>query len=378
METKKINFNEPFLTGNEEDYISKTFKNKVFYGTGDFTKKVTQKIQQILDIPFVLLTDSCTSALEISSLCIQDEKEKNEIIIPSYTFSSTANAFAKHGYVVKFVDISPSDMMISPEILQENISSKTKAVVAVHYGSHIADVEELKKICELNDILLIEDAAQAFGSKINDKNVGTYGNYGCFSFHETKNLHCGLGGAFVTDCEESYEKAVMIWERGTNRQQKLRGLVDKYTWRELGGSHYPSEMQAAFLLAQLEEIENNFSKRKKIYNFYSEALESLEKKSYFFVPKLKENVESNYHSFYIITRNCDERDNLMGFLQKNNIYAYVGYVPLHSSPMGKRIFSGNLHNTDEYASRILRLPFHNNLTEDDLRIVASKIKDFYE
>jgi dTDP-4-amino-4,6-dideoxygalactose transaminase len=239
-------------------------------------------------------------------------------------------------------------------------------------------LDEIKNICEDENLIFIEDAAQAFGSKFKDKYAGTYGNYGCFSFHETKNIHCGMGGAFVTDNEQMYEKAMIIWERGTDRQKKLRGLVDKYTWREIGGSYYPSEFQAAFLLAQLEQYEKNFLKRKMLYEMYEERIDPISKKFNFFYRKISKETSSNYHSFYIILKSEKDCKGLISYLEKSNIYAFIGYTPLHTSPVGKKAFPSNLPVTDDISNRVLRLPFHNYLTKKDILLVVNKIKDYFE
>lgn len=375
---KQINFNEPYIVGKEQEYIKQVFDNNSFYGTGIFSQKVTQKIKEILNSEYVLLTDSCTSALEITSLCMKEESKRNEILMPSYTFSSTANAFMKHGFEIKFIDVLPTNLTLNPKEVEKNISKNTCGVVAVHYGSHLSELEQLKQICDDNNLVLVEDAAQAFGSAYRKKMAGTYGNYGCFSFHETKNLHCGLGGAFVTDNADIFEKARIIWERGTNRQQKLLGLVDKYTWHKVGGSYYPTEFQAAFLLAQLEHIKENFNQRKEIYNRYCTNLLGLRDQQFLQFPELDERNTSNFHSFFILVENEKIRSSLLHYLTERRIYAYIGYTPLHSSPVGMKCKSANVENTENYSKRIIRLPFHNNLNTADVNYVSENIISFYD
>ena len=376
----KINFNEPFLTGNELENIKRVFKENKFYGDGVFTKNCHQKITEILGKKNILLTDSCSSALDIVALCIKDEIDTGEVIMPSYTFPSTANAFAKVGIKIVFAEIKNTNMTISIEDVLKKINRNTKAIVMVHYGSFLGDILKLKEICSKKKIILIEDAAQAFGSKLNGHSAGTFGDFGCFSFHETKNLHAGLSGALYIKKNNYFKKCQMIWERGTNRQELLKGLTDKYTWREIGGSYYPSELQASFLDSQLNFVRENISYRKKLYKKYNEFLRDLKTDGKLYFPDLPAELSSNYHSFYILTKNSHQNLLLRNFLKERKISSYIGYIPLHSSPMGTRLgnFKKDLPITNKYSERVVRLPFHNNMKLKDVKYVCSVIKEFYD
>ena len=376
----KINFNEPFITGNELENIKRVFKENKFYGDGVFTKNCHQRITEIIGKKNILLTDSCSSALDIVALCIKDEIGPGEVIMPSYTFPSTANAFAKVGIKIVFAEIKNTNMTISIEDVLKKINRNTKAIVMVHYGSFLGDILKLKEICSKKKIILIEDAAQAFGSKLNGHSAGTFGDFGCFSFHETKNLHAGLSGALYIKKNNYFKKCQMIWERGTNRQELLKGLTDKYTWREIGGSYYPSELQASFLDSQLNFVRENISYRKKLYEKYNEFLRDLKTDGKLYFPDLPAELSSNYHSFYILTKNSHQNLLLRNFLEERKISSYIGYIPLHSSPMGSRLgnFKKDLPITNKYSERVVRLPFHNNMKLKDVKYVCSVIEEFYD
>ena len=326
------------------------------------------------------MTDSCSSALDIVALCIKDEIDTGEVIMPSYTFPSTANAFAKVGIKIVFAEIKNTNMTISIEDVLKKINRNTKAIVMVHYGSFLGDILKLKEICSKKKIILIEDAAQAFGSKLNGHSAGTFGDFGCFSFHETKNLHAGLSGALYIKKNSYFKKCQMIWERGTNRQELLKGLTDKYTWREIGGSYYPSELQASFLDSQLNFVRENISYRKKLYEKYNEFLRDLKTDGKLYFPDLPAELSSNYHSFYILTKNSHQNLLLRNFLEERKISSYIGYIPLHSSPMGSRLgnFKKDLPITNKYSERVVRLPIHNNMKLKDVKYVCSVIKEFYD
>ncbi len=372
-----IKFNEPYITNQELENIKKVFEKLNFSGAGYFTEKCQTQISNIIQKENILLTDSCTSALEISALMIRDWNKEQEVMVPSYTFPSTASAFIKCGFKVVFVDIEPKSLMIDVNDAKKKINKNTVAIVPIHYAGHVANIEGIKKLSNDYEIDIIEDAAQAFGIKLNENYCGTFGRFGCFSFHETKNIHAGLSGALVCNDEKDLEKAMCIWERGTNRQNALKGLVDKYSWVEIGGSFYPSELQAAFLSSQLENIESNRSKRKSIYSCYYEDLINLRDKNQLYFPDIPDNVFSNYHAFYIILPSEEKCDYLRTCLKSHNINAFIGYVPLHSSKVGKKINSNKnaLPVTESISAKVLRLPFHNNLSISDVKLITGKIND---
>lgn len=375
-----IKFNEPFITGNELKYIEDVFTQNQFYGVGKYTAKSTELISKRLDAPNVLLTDSCTSALEITALLLRDRLRDQEIILPSYTFSSTASAFSRAGFDLVFAEIEPGSMMLDQDDVKNKITDRTAAIVVVHYGGYCADLHTLKDICDKNRLYLIEDAAQAFDSYLDGKALGTFGHFGCFSFHETKNIHAGLSGALLINDVSFADRATHIWERGTNRQDVLKGLVDKYSWVEIGGSFYPTELQAAFLYAQLEAIDQNIEERKGIYAAYSAGLSVLRNNEMLFYPDFKKGFSSNYHAFFIILKSEVNCDQIRMHLVDNGVSAYIGYVPLHSSVVGKSMGykEDSLPITEEYSKRILRLPLHNNLTSDDVDIICDLIKDCFD
>jgi dTDP-4-amino-4,6-dideoxygalactose transaminase len=374
---KLIRFNEPYITGNEQKYILDVFERMSFYGVGYYTNKCQKLIEDQINAKNVILTDSCTSALEMTALLLRDWDQDQEVILPSYSFTSTAAAFARAGFKIVFAEINPKTMMIDFDDFLNKVTNKTVAVVVVHYGGFGVNTSLFKEICIKKSLYLIEDAAQAYGSIENGTSLGTIGDFGCFSFHETKNLHAGLSGALVVNNDEFKERAVCILERGANRQQVLKGLADKYSWVEIGGSFYPTEIQAAFLFSQLETFNENMKIRRKIFNgyydiFIKEALEN------FYFPILKKDFQTNFHAFWVIFDSISECDFVRESLVENKINAYIGYVPLHSSKVGKRMgySEEDLKITEEYAEKILRLPLHCNMTEDDSKMVAKIIIQF--
>ena len=378
---KKYNFTKPFLSGNEIEYIKDVISNGFFGGNGPYSRRCEKFIEQEFEIPKVLLTDSCTSALEMTAL-LMDLSPSDEIILPSYTFPSTGSAFLRAGAKLIFAEIDPATLMIDAEDVKNKITSNTKAIVAVHYAGSSANLLPLLKLANQYNLKLVEDAAQGFGS-FNEDNVplGSIGDFGCISFHETKNIHCGLGGALYINSQDEglISKAVQIWERGTNRQDHLKGLVDKYTWTALGSSFYPTELQSAFLFSQLEVYKSNIAQRAEIYTAYINALVEVE--SSFKLKLLKhENIRHNHHALIITVESEEVCDNLMSYLRSYDISPFIGYVPLHSSPMGQSLGYNalDLPITHEVSKRVIRLPFHNQLSLDDVKFIVTKIKNFYE
>ena len=372
---KSIRFNSPFITGNELGYIEDVFKQNQFYGNGKYTELCTNFIKNRLNAKNVLLTDSCTSALEISALLMRDTNIEQEIILPSYTFSSTASAYARAGFKLVFAEIDPLTMMLDLEDVKMRITDKTTAIVVVHYGGYCADIPAYRKLCDENELKLVEDAAQAFDCFLDNIAIGTFGDYGCFSFHETKNIHAGLSGALLIKDNGLIDRATHIWERGTNRQEVLKGLANKYSWVEIGGSFYPTELQAAFLFAQLEAIDLNISERKDIFEAYFAGLLSLKKCNKLHFSEFQLSYKSNYHAFFIKFKSEQECDSVREILVSNNIAAYIGYVPLHSSPVGLSMGYDvdSLPITELSSKCILRLPFHNNMSIDDVNRVCQLI-----
>jgi dTDP-4-amino-4,6-dideoxygalactose transaminase len=376
---KEIRFNLPYITNQELDFIKDVFKENQFYGVGKYTFKCEKILKKILSNSNVLLTDSCTSALEIAALIIKKNK-LDEVLMPSYTFSSTASAFIKAGFKIRFVDIDPNNGMIDPNQLEKNITKKTRAIVVVHYGGNVAQVEKIKNICKKNKLYLVEDAAQSFNSFLNKKAVGTFGDIGCYSFHETKNLHAGMSGALVIKSKKNHIRATYIRERGTNRSDVIKGLSKKYSWVEIGGSYYPTEIQAAFLYAQLKNIIKNTNKRKILYNRYFSKLVHLKNEKIIFFNEFDKNYSSNFHAFFILVNSQKKKDELIKHLLKKKINSYIGYVPLHSSKVGIKLGLNKFHlpNTNIFAKTIIRLPMHNNMSLKDVDFICDKINKFYE
>jgi len=375
-----IKFNEPYITDKEIEYIKDVFLERRFYGSGKYTHLCEEKICSITRSRNVLLTDSCTSALEIAALLLRDFSRRQEVIVPSYTFTSSASAFARAGFEIVFCEVNESDLMMDVEDVRAKITEDTVAIVPVHYGGLCADIERICELAKENNIFIVEDGAQAFGAYLGEKHLGTFGDFGCFSFHETKNVHCGLGGALVVNNQEFSEKARHIWERGTNRQEVLKGLADKYSWVEIGGSFYPSELQAAFLFAQLESIDENMSSRKQIYKAYQLGLADLRSLGKVWFPDIRDDYQTNYHAFFIIFDTELTTDNVRKFLLSKEVQAFIGYVPLHSSPVGLKMGNSpdSLPKTERIAKCILRLPLHNNMSASEAMRVCSIIGEYFD
>lgn len=374
---ESIRFNEPFLSGLELSSIQECFNNNFFSGNGPFTKKCQEILSNFLKADRVLLTHSCTAALEMSAMLL-DLNDGDEIIMPSYTFCSTASAFLRERVKIVFCEIDPSTMLMSADDVEKKITKKTKGVVAVHYGGLAAPVFELRALCKANNLRLIEDCAQGLGTNINNEYLGTIGDFGCLSFHETKNIHSGLGGALIVSHADA-DRAENIWERGTNRIKMHRGLVDKYSWVDKGSSFYPTELQAAFLYGQLQAYWTLDSIRKKLHERYMEQLAPLEKEGFFLLPQNHADYLLNYHSAYIICQSQEASDALRGLLLKHHIHAFIGYVPLHSSKMGLAMGyqPEDLPITQACAPQVIRLPFHHRMRAEHVDKVCSVIQDYY-
>ena len=376
-----INFNSPFFIGNEIKYITEAInQQRQLAGNGIFTKKCQDWITDNICSKNTLLTNSCTAALEMSSILI-NAGAGDEIIMPSYTFVSTANAFVLRGATPVFVDIEKNRLNIDPKNIESAITSKTKAIVPVHYAGYSCDMDAIMSIAKKYNLYVIEDAAQALLSSYRGKKLGSIGDLGCFSFHETKNIISGEGGALCINNSELIDRAHIIWEKGTNRRQFLNGVVDKYTWVDKGSSFLPSELVAAFLYAQLEQSEKINSKRKYIYQKYLNNLLDLQDDGFVKFPKKSEkDIEGNYHIFYMILETEKKRDGLIEHLKQNQILSVFHYIPLHSSPAGKefgKVF-GKMTNTDDLSSRIIRLPLHYNLSDSDIEKISNLVIKYFK
>ena len=376
----KIPFNKPYIIGKELFYIAQAVQNGHLAGDGYFSKLCHTFLQDYLHANKILLTHSCSSALEMAAI-LCDFSPGDEVILPSYTFVSTANAFIlRSGCVPKFVDIRQDTLNLDENLIESAITPRTKAIVPVHYAGVSCEMEKIMQIAKKYGLRVIEDAAQGINAKYKDQYLGTIGDLGCYSFHETKNLISGEGGALAVNDANLYSRAEIIREKGTNRSQFFRGMTDKYTWVDVGSSFLPSELTAAFLYAQLEEIEKITKKRMAIWNLYRERLFPLEQKGILRTPFIPEYSTHNAHMFYLILDSLETRTKLISYLKEKEIMAVFHYVPLHSSPAGQR-FSGNpnveLPVTDMISSCLVRLPFYYSQTEDEVHTVCDCINNFF-
>lgn len=376
----KIDFNKPFIAGNELSYITKAVVDNVHTaGDGDFTKKCQSWLEEHLGCRKALLTHSCTAALEMAAI-LADIQLGDEIIMPSFTFVSTANAFVVRGGTPVFVDIRPDTLNINETLLEKAITPKTRAIVPVHYAGVSCDMDAIAELAKQKDILVIEDAAQALLSQYHGRYVGTIGQMGCLSFHETKNIISGEGGALLINDPKMIERAEIIREKGTNRSKFFRGQVDKYTWVDIGSSYLPSDIIAAFLYAQMEQAEQIISKRNRIYDQYMAGLQPLVEKGYIKLPFIPTGCLSNGHIFYIMTKSLEERTAMIDFLKKHGIVSVFHYIPLHGSPAGQRYgrVYGSMEVTERVSDCLLRLPLYYEMTTEDVQYVIAKISQFYE
>lgn len=373
-----ITFNIPAFTGNELEYIKKTIANGHISGDGEFTRKCSSWFEQRFNCEKVLLTTSCTSALEMMAILL-DIKEGDEIIMPSYTFVSTANAFALRGAKIVFVDIRRDTMNIDEKLIEEAITSKTRAIVVVHYAGVSCDMDVICKIAREKNILVFEDAAQGVMSKYKDRYLGTIADLGCYSFHETKNYTCGEGGALVINNSKFIERAEIIREKGTDRSKFFRGQVDKYSWVDIGSSYLLSDINAAYLYAQLENADKINNARLEKWELYYNELETLAQEKKIELPIIPKECIHNGHLFYIKVKDIHERTALLKYLKDNGIYSVFHYVPLHSSAAGKKYgyFSGKDIYTTTESEKLLRLPLHNSLPVKEINYITGKIASFF-
>lgn len=374
-----IPFNIPPASGKEIAYIQKAIENRKICGDGEFTKKCSAWMEGKFNTQKVLLTTSGTSALEMAAvLC--DIQAGDEVIMPSYTFCSTANAFVQRGAKIIFVDIRPDTMNIDETKIAEAVTSKTKAIVPVHYAGVSCEMNAIMKIAKKHNLFVVEDAAQGVMSSYKGKALGTIGDFGCYSFHETKNYSMGEGGAIVINNPQYIERAEIIREKGTNRSQFWRGQVDKYTWIEYGSSFLPSELNAAYLWGQLEIADEINNDRLTSWNEYYQNLTELEKKGCIELPVIPSDCVHNAHMFYIKVKDIEERTRLIEFLKHKDIGAVFHYVPLHSAPAGKiygSFFGRDIYTTKE-SERLLRLPMYYGLTKENINKICNTIKLFWE
>jgi dTDP-4-amino-4,6-dideoxygalactose transaminase len=360
----KIPFNKPYMTGKELSYIAEAHAKGHLAGDGDFTRKCNRWLEQTIGCSKALLTHSCTAALELAAILCELEPG-DEVIMPSYTFVSTANAFVLQGAVPVFVDIRPDTLNIDETKIEAAITARTKAIVPVHYAGVACEMDVIMGIADRHNLLVVEDAAQAIQSSYKGRTLGSIGHLGAMSFHETKNIISGEGGALLVNDSRFCDKAVMVREKGTNRSKFLMGEVDKYTWVEKGSSYLPSELVAAFLWAQMEEAESITQRRLKLWHTYHSSLEPLETAGVIRRPIIPGDCGHNAHMYYILLPSPEERTQFIAHMHDLGIACVFHYIPLHSSPMGEKCgrVSGDMSNTANLSQRLVRLPLWVELDE---------------
>ena len=373
---KPIPFNKPFIIGRELEYIAAAVQQSHLSGDGGYSKLCQRWLEQKLGCQQALLTHSCTAALEMAAI-LCDIQPGDEVILPSYTFVSTANAFVLRGGVPVFVDIRADTLNLDESLIEAAITSKTRAIVPVHYAGVACAMNPIMAIAQKHNLLVVEDAAQALLSTYKGRALGSIGHFGCLSFHETKNIISGEGGALLVNDERYSERAEIIREKGTNRSQFFRGEVDKYTWVDIGSSYLPGELIGAFLYAQLEHADQITAQRCHICSSYALQLAALQQSGNLRLPDF--DADSNGHMYYLILDRLDTRTKLIAHLKAHGIHPVFHYVPLHSSPGGRKYgrSSGSMQVTDEMGECLLRLPLHYQMSDADIARVTAAIYDFF-
>lgn len=374
-----IDFNRPAFTGKELEYIQDAVNKGMLCGDGEYTKKCAEWMKERFRISHVMLTTSCTHALEMAAF-LSDIQPGDEVIMPSYTFVSTADAFVLRGAKIVFVDIRPDTMNINEKLIEQAITDRTKVIVPVHYAGVACEMDTIMEIARKHDLKVVEDAAQGVDAYYKGKALGTIGDFGCYSFHETKNYTMGEGGALVFDEDRYLEKAEILREKGTDRSKFFRGQVDKYRWMDYGSSYLPSELNAAYLYAQLEQHKKISEKRMEIYDYYNENLKQLAIEGKIVQPTVPAECQHNAHMYYIKVRDIAVRTRLLKYLRENGVCSVFHYVPLHSAPAGLKFgrFAGEDIYTTRESERLLRLPMFYNLDMENVKRVVEVISSFDE
>ncbi len=374
-----IPFNVPTTTGTELRYLEEAIRLGALTADGPFTKKCSQLLTEKYGLRYPLLTPSCTAALEMAAdLCrIQPG---DEVLMPSYTFVSTANAFVRMGAIPKFIDITADTLNLDWRLIEKLVTAKTKVVVPVHYAGVSCNMTEILRLASQYNLLVVEDAAQAFGAKYRGQALGSIGDLGTYSFHSTKNLNCGEGGALIVNSKSFLDRSFVIRDKGTNRQKFLAGTAKKYTWVDSGSSYVPSELCSAFLLAQLEVADEILARRQERYLFYYRALLPLTNQGLVRLPSIPSDCESNHHIFHLILETPEVRTELLTHLRKGGIQATFHYVPLHDSPMGHKLGYrlGDLPITEQMSARIIRLPLFHAITIAQQERVLDRVLSFFK
>ncbi|WP_415061364.1 dTDP-4-amino-4,6-dideoxygalactose transaminase [Bdellovibrio sp.] len=375
----KIPFNIPPKSSNEEKYISQAIANKKLSGEGSFNKKCVEWFNKSLPTLMTVITPSCTSALEMA-MVLAEIGPGDEVILPSFTFTSTANVVALYGAIPVFVDIDPRTLNIDPQAIAKAVTPRTKVIMPVHYAGIGCEMDKIMEIAQKHNIWVVEDAAQGIFASYKGKALGTWGHMAAFSFHETKNIVCGEGGALTINDPRLVARAEIVRDKGTNRQQFLNGQVDKYTWQDKGSSYLLSELAAAFLLSQLEEGEQITAKRQAAWKKYYDGLADLEAAGHLKRMHVPAEAKGNAHIFYIVLNSVTEKASLWSYLKEAGIQSTTHYVPLHSAPAGIKYgrVSGSMSVTDDLANRMLRLPMFADLSSEDVTLVLEKIHAFFK
>jgi dTDP-4-amino-4,6-dideoxygalactose transaminase len=372
-----IPFTRPYLCGKEQSYIARALESGKFSGNGLFTAQCNDFFKTHFGIDHALLTTSCTDALEMTAL-LCNIQPGDEIIVPSYTYVSTANAFALHGAVIRFADSCSDHPNMDPIHTETLINNKTKAIVVMHYAGMACDMNAFRGLAKKHGLILIEDAAQCYDARFNEEVLGTLGDYGTYSFHETKNVICGEGGLLIIRENMESEQAEMIWEKGTDRVAFLKGKVQSYGWKSIGSSYYPSEITAAFLLAQLEHTQEALLHRKALWNTYANHLEKIDVKHCFELPKIEKYMQHNAHHFFMVFPEKIKRDAFLSFMKSKSIQCTFHYMPLHQSEFAQSKFGQqiSLPHAEKFGNGLVRLPLYNNMTIDDVNTVCKAIQDY--
>lgn len=373
-----ISFNVPPFVGKELENIKQVIESHKISGDGQYTKACNKWMEKNFKSEKALLTTSCTHALEMAAI-LCDIQPGDEVIMPSYTFVSTADAFVMRGAKIVFVDIRPDTMNINENLIENAITEKTKVIVVVHYAGIACEMDKINEVAEKHNLFVVEDAAQGVMSMYKGQALGTIGDFGCYSFHETKNYSMGEGGAILIKNKQYINRAEIIREKGTNRSQFFRGQIDKYTWVDLGSSYLPSELNAAYLYAQLEVADQINESRLVNWKLYNDGLLELGEKGFIELPFIPKECTHNAHMFYIKTKNLEERTKLIAYLKENEILSVFHYVPLHTAPAGIKFgrFEGEDIYTTKESERLLRLPMYYGLTKEEIHFIVSKIEKFY-